>query len=111
MVGLNIIGNLFPETSLGWMDLLILSIVGGICFMLLSWYYNEICKKDKKVDFTNFGKPVFEFNDVLLQGKASSLTFLDDKSNSLLTKIVICILIILVITTPLIRLFGIQTIY
>ena len=111
MLVINCLGNYF-DSEMSGVDLFVFFIGASLVLSLLSWYYGKIPNKSSIVSLNSESSVFYDLRDVFLQEKSNIKDYhLVNENKSVWVKLVVFVLVLLVATTPLFELFGIQTIY
>lgn len=110
MIALNLFGFDPFSNSLSFFDLICFGVGSFVVISILSWYYNRISKSSHLINHVEIY--IYQSRDSLLQEyKVQGEYVPTRKSTSVWVKTIVYILILLVVTTPLFELFGMQTIH
>ena len=107
MVALNTIHFKPYEYGLDLSALLVFAFGSLVMILVLLFYYNRIPKSNTPKD--KLQSPIYQSKDLLLQTKPEDVyLLLPDKTNSILAKAFIFIIIYVVAFTPLYLLLGVE---
>ena len=107
--------NCFPDYSLYFRglngsELFLFTFISLILVSGLLWYYSKIPKN--KTLISELDTPIYQSKDILLQeNNLQGNDFPIEKTTSVWAKLLVYTLIIIVATTPLFELFGIDSFY
>lgn len=94
------------KTGLSGYDLFAFFLGSCVVVSLLIWYYGKI--SSGQTIKLNVSALIYDSKDILLQERTIESNYLIGESTSIWVKAIIYVLIVLVATTPLFKLFGLQ---